>query len=277
MRPGTRVIVSAALALLAAACGTDLGECDEALLGGDEALLIPHAGQLVVQQNCAAARCHTADARGELRSGAPAELDFDVVPRDDSVAEKVKVREGHERVQDYREAMWSEIDSGDMPPPPPAGGGELDADDKETVRNWLACGAPVIAAPPPESEETDWSNIYADLIGDCVGCHAGTTAILVGGNFELGVADDPCAAHGRVVSAAASGTECGGSELTLVVPGEPEMSLLVRKLTDEVPPCGSFMPYMPEPSGRPLAATKPQLVERLRSWIADGALAPECD
>jgi hypothetical protein len=51
--------------------------------------------------------------------------------------------------------------------------------------------------------------------------------------------------------------------LSLVVPGNPDMSLLYRKLTD-MPPCGSRMP----PTGALTAAE----IGRFRTWIANGAL-----
>jgi len=263
-----------AAALLLAACGPDLGECDESALGGSSTgTLAPHAGQLIVQQKCASSRCHTVDAEGELRSGAPADLNFDVVPNTTSVEDRVKVLEGNERVQEYREAMWGEIEEGAMPPPPPAGGGELDADEKETVRNWLACNAPVIAAPPPNSGGTDWTSIYGDLIGTCAGCHDSAGAMVAGGGFELGERGDPCGAHDNLVSAPASGSGCNMSGMTLVVPGQPDQSLLVHKLSDNPPPCGSYMPLTDD---RPLIGTNPELVNRLRAWITAGALAPEC-
>ena len=61
------------------------------------------------------------------------------------------------------------------------------------------------------------------------------------------------------------------SGMTLVVAGNPDGSLIIRKLTDPMPPCGSYMPLTGE---MPLAATNPALVMRLRAWIMAGAMKP---
>jgi len=53
------------------------------------------------------------------------------------------------------------------------------------------------------------------------------------------------------------------SGLSLVVPGNPEMSLLYRKLND-MPPCGSRMP--------PTGSLSVEEIARFRTWIANGAL-----
>jgi hypothetical protein len=51
--------------------------------------------------------------------------------------------------------------------------------------------------------------------------------------------------------------------MSMVVPGQPEMSLLYRKLMD-MPPCGTRMP--------PTGALNPAELDRIRTWIANGAL-----
>jgi hypothetical protein len=95
----------------------------------------------------------------------------------------------------------------------------------------------------------------------CAGpvCHSGTST---GGSLSLqgGTAS---AVRSSILNRPASGSECKASGLSLVVPGNPDMSLLYRKLVD-MPPCGARMP----PTG-PLTMEE---IGRFRSWIANGAL-----
>jgi hypothetical protein len=71
---------------------------------------------------------------------------------------------------------------------------------------------------------------------------------------------------GRTGSAAEGGL-CEG--MRLVVPGEPDSSLLYLKLADQTPPCGSPMPpNVTQPSDPRLSADE---LDILYSWIAAGA------
>ena len=130
-----RGLLIAGAGLLALGCEPDLGECDMTKLGGSDTQ--PHTGQLLVQNRCAGGRCHSVDAMGELREGAPAELDFDIVPSDMTPAQISKVREGAENVHDHRESMWGEIEGGSMPPAPPA----VRASSRATRRRPSATGS----------------------------------------------------------------------------------------------------------------------------------------
>jgi len=262
-----RALAAASCVLWLAACGgADLGECDMAALGGSADVMapMPHAGQRLVHASCAAGHCHSADAKGTARDGAPAGLDFDVVPQDNTLPQISKIMDGAAVVQDERENMWSLIDSGEMPPAPPAGVGELSAADKEVVRNWLACGAPVIATPiaaPPGAD--DWTAIYTSLSGmGCQGCHGPGSAM---GSF-LPAIGNACAAHGSVVGATANGPKCGSTGMMLVQSGNPAASLLLQKLRG-TQTCGDPMPL----GGEPLPST---MVDMIEQWIAAGAAAP---
>jgi hypothetical protein len=55
---------------------------------------------------------------------------------------------------------------------------------------------------------------------------------------------------------------CAG--MKLIVPGQPDMSLLYRKVADTMPPCGSRMPLS-------LAPLKPEELMQMRTWIEMGA------
>lgn len=250
-------------------CGTDLGECDRSLLGGSTDVLAPapNSAQVVVNASCAGGLCHSATAKGEQRRGAPAELNFDVLPATTAFEEISRVQDGTAVVQDSREDMWALIDSGDMPPPRPEGSGEMNAADKETVRNWLACGAPVIATPVAAMHDDAFRNIYAMLRGmNCQSCHAPGLNM---GSF-LPMEDNACAAYDMLVGATASGPRCGTSGAVLVQASMPDASLLLQKLKG-TQPCGDSMP-MGAPM--PLVATNEPFVTMLEQWIAGGALEP---
>ncbi len=74
--------------------------------------------------------------------------------------------------------------------------------------------------------------------------------------------DDQPATTLRNVSA--MGVSCSGQGLTRVRPGDPDGSLLYRKITEDSPPCGSRMPQGADP-------LSPELIALVRDWIAAGA------
>jgi hypothetical protein len=182
-------------------------------------------------------------------------------------------------VFDHRESMWGAIEGGSMPPGEPAAGGELSAADKEVVRNWLACGAPVIATPQAGvSVGADWTAIYEAFVGSgpsslgCETCHGETTAATSGNGFKLGNTGDACAAYDRVVGAKAVTTSgmpvsCASTGQTVVVPNSADTSLLVSKL-EGTQNCGLPMPF-----GNALGPTNPVVMD-LRAWIMAGAQRP---
>lgn len=175
------------------------------------------------------------------------------------------------------------------------------ADAREALRNWLSCGAPVverIAPAPPLPCATDsacaasgicdttagacvavgdvvppldvafdpvWSAIYPRVIGPtcatAIGCHG-----LEPRSAGLDMSSET-AAYDSLVGVAAStdvaaGALCGMAFATRVVPGEPDLSLIVQKLEGS-PPCGDPMPV-----GPPLSSNA---IEAIRAWIAAGA------
>ncbi|KPK16001.1 MAG: hypothetical protein AMJ62_07385 [Myxococcales bacterium SG8_38] len=194
-------------------------------------------GQALVQASCGnGSFCHAPSAVGAGRIGVPAGLDFDVQlactdPSVDPTCANLQPCEGAgaqspycerlERLQSNRDttASWggdimNEIRDGTMPPG--AAGEQVQNDTpwirpnltelprldtkegRDIVRNWLACGAPVVArteiAPTPQNElapcqsledevcvysgpqgdlpDPTWSSIYWSLIfTQCVTCH----------------------------------------------------------------------------------------------------------
>jgi outer membrane protein assembly factor BamB len=129
-----------------------------------------------------------------------------------------------------------------------------------------ASGAPAGRGAAGNAAPTDnpnaFSAIYTQVMAQrCAGsvCHSGAST---GGSLNL-QAGTSSAVRSSILKQTASGSECASSGLSLVVPGNPDMSLLYRKLTD-MPSCGSRMP----PTG-PLTTEES---DRFRAWIANGAL-----
>ena len=103
---------------MAAACGSDLGECP------DNSAAQQAAGRKVVEQRCQI--CHSSKLSGGQRQSAPAGVNFDDLGT----------------VRDKAEDMYSRAEDGEMPPAPynAVTGADLD-----NMRAWLACGAPDVA------------------------------------------------------------------------------------------------------------------------------------
>jgi outer membrane protein assembly factor BamB len=114
----------------------------------------------------------------------------------------------------------------------------------------------------PAGNPNAFSTIYTQIMAQkCAGpvCHSGTST---GGSLSL-QAGTASAVRSSILNRPASGSQCMASGLSLVVPGNPDMSLLYRKLND-MPPCGSRMP--------PTGALSTEEIGRFRAWIANGAL-----
>ncbi len=196
-----------------------------------------YEGQALVQASCGNGQfCHTPNATGGDRLGTPRGLDFDVAlactdATTDPTCADLQPCEGTEVETPYCErlrrlsanrgtiAAWAEemhfqISEGTMPPGEAGGRVQDDTpfvredntelprldtpDGKNIVRNWLACGAPVVArtelAPSADLELTEcdsiegeicfysgpqaplpdptWSSIYwSVMFSTCVICH----------------------------------------------------------------------------------------------------------
>jgi polyvinyl alcohol dehydrogenase (cytochrome) len=126
-------------------------------------------------------------------------------------------------------------------------------------------------APPPDLTLPTFANVYTQIIAkSCIDaqCHGSSAQGKLGMVGATG-------AYSNLINTPASGTcpgpdgstmnncACGESGLTRVVPGHPEQSLLVMKLSG-TPPCGDRMP----PNAEPLSDELQTLV---KNWIANGA------
>lgn len=280
-----------------------------------------YAGQAYLITGCSGggAFCHSSDSTAN-RYGAPAGLDFDPVLADHgdpTVSPTPAEQEGAQRLyhaqlasHHWRDDIFGTMVGGSMPPRgvgndvqqplyADATGNTLpdirSAEAREIVRNWLACGSPVVeavAAPTPipcSSNEQCLTRHCDTTAGQCIGvgavepphggmvdptftnvystvlrpscaslaCH-GSVGAPRSGMLDLST---PALAYAALVGTAASGATCG----TRVVAGHPEMSYLMAKLqgTQSVA-CGDPMPI-----GAPLASAQIQLVS---DWITAGAM-----
>lgn len=304
-----RAIVLAA-ALLAAGCEPDLGACDRGavrVVVYDEEGTPAYAGQALMIASCGyGGFCHSEGIDPELRYGAPAGLDFDVrlAGYDDVVDldEVDRLRRMREQTSAHGRLIWASVSAGRMPVGGAVGRSVAEsaprytfertqaplpgletAEGREIVRNWLACGAPVVErteAPTPtagyravgdavpgievEPLEPRWDDIYDRLIERrCNGaaCH-GERAL---GRLDLRGRSE---ALTTLLEGEARGDLCGGTRTPLLVPGRPDESLFFQKLTgrdaDGAPICGRLMPIG-------ASRLSPESLQAVRTWIERGA------
>lgn len=283
-------IATLVLVALAACGGDDLGECDQEAAeqpvfgrGG----LVATKGQALVHDSCGqGAFCHSASARGDLRMGAPAGLDFDMLP----------AASGWPAVVERREEIWDAVQDGSMPPDGhTAGDGDWsfdrarDADGarlpalatregKGALRNWLACNAPIVVetrqpeppAPEPDADmaelEQQWTQLHGALQQTCVtgACHNAAMLQQLGGAGQaLPFEADECVVYRWLLW-----DDGGNCAQPFVVAGRPDESSLVWKMEHDSRICGGPMP--------PDAEVDEPLVADVRDWIERGAFAPQC-
>ena len=117
---------------------------------------------------------------------------------------------------------------------------------------FVLCFFALAACGPPATLATVQTEVF-DKSCTFAACHKGAGA----GGLNL-----EAPSWGRLVSVNARGP--GAAGLMLVVPGKPDESYLLQKLTHDAPVAGVRMPQ----GGDPLAADRLQLVH---DWIAAGA------
>jgi hypothetical protein len=290
-----------AMVFVVAGCEPDLGACDmtAATTTVYNASGTPYyAGQAIVQEACT--RCHGSASTGASRVGAPHGLNFNVGGLNpmSTEADVATARTTLAKIQDEAGDMYDQIESGTMPPASPAGntapltwtfadGSAASLPDvrtdqgKSTVRNWLACKAPVIAgitgAPAdavaigaivPAVISTaeippTFTGVYTGVLmpSGCPGCHVPGGP---GGFLDLST---PSIAYTSLVGkdAATSGTGimCAGKGKR-VVANDCTNSILYSKISMATPICGTSMP----PGAGPLPQTQ---LDAVCNWIKAGA------
>jgi hypothetical protein len=133
-----------------------------------------------------------------------------------------------------------------------------------TMAGMSAAEPPVAGMPARSEPATTFTELYDMLFpmttnARCVACHSMPANDIANGNLQMG--SDKAAAYAALVGRMSTSTRC--MNRPLVMPSQPDMSLLLQKLT-AAPPCGSRMPL----GGN--ALTEAQLA-KVRSWIAAGA------
>lgn len=164
-----------------------------------------YAGQAILNEACAAGQCHASAAKDALRQGAPKTLDFDLNPAPIAAAGDPFVpsgeleipldakalsllRKNQRAVFDNRNLIWTQIADGLMPPDgvgqpfrDEQAGAEADltqpcekketlgsitsAESRKILRNWLACGSPVVEASDMAVDESTLTMTPAGLPG----------------------------------------------------------------------------------------------------------------
>ena len=283
-----------------------------------------YIGQAMLVQSCASGGnfCHAEDARD--RYGVPFGLDFDAALATDTAASLERLARIQNTIHRHRNDIYRAILSGSMPPG--AAGDALDTElyfripdpaveptsiesldserGRESLRNWLACGSPMVERTAPLASPTRcMTNADCPVTGlcdvgvrECVGVgdvvpgldlHIDPTwpsiyerVIVPSCAVAIGChgADVPVAelelssemmAYDRLVGVAAStnivlGGACGGMGLVRVVAGDPDASLLVQKIEGRQS-CGSAMPLTS-------SVLTESALTAIREWIAAGAL-----
>ena len=110
-----------------------------------------------------------------------------------------------------------------------------------------ATGAPTFTAI--------WDEVFVPTGCNSGSCHGGGA-----GGLSMASKDE---AWRDLVNVVSDGPACASTGLVRVVPGDPETSLLVDKIANRPPVCGSAMPF-----AGPLDAKQ---VEQVREWIRRGA------
>lgn len=302
------------------ACGPPaVGDCDRgavAELAYDRRGIPSFAGQAQMIRSCGGgAYCHAAEVADPLdRFGAPdppafdvthASLSWDPEPveierlgahqaatferRHEVLARARRAHASEEARLAYRSRLDSTFErvAGDgvtftaLPEPDTVDGYEL-------LRNWLACGAPVVERVVPRRDgapssvgftvpacvrrcaDLTWPSLYEHLFrSTCTTsrCHDTETA-LFGLDWESGGASG---AYTRVLDQPAQGAQCAPLGLDLLTAGDPDRSLIYAKVSASEPVaiCGNRMPA----GGSRLPD---QYLCALRVWIECGA-CPEAD
>ncbi|MCA9008559.1 MAG: PSD1 domain-containing protein [Planctomycetaceae bacterium] len=138
--------------------------------------------------------------------------------------------------------LWIMIDSGEMPP---ADQTQLTTDERELIQRWIAAGAP---SEKPAQKTITQHDVLPILLLRCTACHG---ARRMQGGLDL-----------RTIAS----MRRGGNNGPALVPGDPDRSLMVRRIESEAcPPRELLLKFF---------VKRPPLseVKVLRDWIAEGAV-----
>lgn len=301
-------------ALLAVGCNPEIGPCD---VGDARRVVYDGAGtpafegQALMIQSCGhGAFCHSSDIPIENRKGVPEGLEYDLrlasFAADAEPESTERLREMQRRAFAHRHAIWDQVARGGMPVRDAVGEEVLGAAPvykrfdpstgdaaplpgldseagREVLRNWLACGLPIVERTEPigdgqavesvgwvvpgvdvEPLAPSWPDIYARLVEPrCASapCHGAQTA----GGLDLRGESETL---DRLRSGVGAGAPCLGAGTPMIDTEDPDGSLFLQKMTGRdasgAPVCGDLMPI----GG---ARVDPRSLEAIRAWIAAGA------
>jgi len=298
--------VAAYVSVLAAlGCAPELGPCDESAaraLVYDDQGSPAYEGQALVIASCGGGGlCHSPEADLENRRGAPFGLDYDLRIAEEALSSTDRLRAQQAFAFRERHDIWAQVSSARMPVSGAVGDEVLAAAPRyarldslteeasalpslstpeglEVLRNWLACGLPVVERVAPlagvepigaiveardvEPVAASWPDIYSRLVErrcNSPACHGRMEA----GDLDLRGQD---AALARMIGEPARGVSCEPEMTTLIVPGDPDGSLFFQKLSGRdatgAPVCGRLMPQ----TGARISAAS---LANIRRWIAD--------
>jgi hypothetical protein len=307
-----------ALASFAFACTDDVGTCEGSLQGRDTVLVdntVVYGGQAIMNRACSVG-CHSSLATGAARNGVPAGLDFDLKPVDEEDAAGTKksgtttivklkeaqiagLRARQKKIVENRHLIWQQVQDGLMPPAgmfesvmsnifassektPCKAGKEYSkipqVQTREVLRNWLACGAPLVETNGSKVDKTSTAGaagyqyptcaaepaevvtletLFTTTLADCGVCH---------NNSFTG---PPAFASVEVLAKSLrTKSACAGKKF--VSPGKPEDSYMLDLLKGPNPACN----HEQMPQGDSLST---RAIDQITAWIAAGAPTTAAD
>jgi mono/diheme cytochrome c family protein len=281
---------------------------------------IQYAGQAIMNKACASCHGSNATGGVRVGAPKGLDFDLvpleatsvtmvggETVGTTDNAALMSGLRRRQRKVFDLRELIWEQVDKGLMPPSgvgdgfknaspgkkvavmgggnctfmEPGYGGVNSGATKKALKQWLACGAPIVEMNSPmipkpvggtvgdqypsckQDLEPTFDNIYNMVLkGNCAiqGCH--TAGAAGAGGFDLG--DIDLAYMEMLGDGSGAASSCNGAKM--VVPGKPEESYLLAKLGYSGTPltkCGIPMP--------PTGMLPEDTLQLIADWIMAGA------
>lgn len=309
-----------AMGIFVAGCGPELGSCDpnEARrLVYDIAGTPAFEGQAMMIQSCGfGAFCHSTEIVIENRRGVPTGLEYDLrlASFTDMTEPEAteRLRTAQRRAFEDRHSIWDQVQSGLMPVPGDVAAEILAAapvytrlnaatgrtspspgidtpEGQDALRNWLACGLPVVERtitpnddvdPIPEVGwivatemvtplEPNWTSIFTLMIEprcNQAPCHGSAAAGELRLAAQEGEGDPEAFALATLIAGRGSDEgegNCGPNGTPYIVPMDPAGSLFVEKLLIN-PSCGERMPIGGAPIGE-------ESLEAIQQWVMDGA------
>mgnify|MGYP002634064981 CR=1 FL=1 len=141
--------------------------------------------------------------------------------------------------------LFEMISDGSMPP---EGEPPLNAEQIDVIRQWIESGAGGIGRPSGQSPEVSYADIVPLILRRCVMCH--------GPEFQFGGID--LREHSMMLQ--------GGENGPALVSGEPDESLMITRVVDQLCPPKADIG---ESGIEPMTQTE---LKRLKQWIAAGAI-----